>query len=89
MYNRFYRFEFSDTASPENYTLLKPDVVILCFDVTDRRSLTNVQQVWRKNVIRHYAHSREDIPVMLLGLKRDRRVEDEHTIYPQEVYSFG
>lgn len=40
-------------------------------------------------MIRHYAHSREDIPVMLLGLKRDRRVEDEHTIYPQEVYSFG
>ncbi|KAI9849771.1 MAG: hypothetical protein M1830_007088, partial [Pleopsidium flavum] len=86
MYNRSYRFEFSDTASPENYTLLKPDLVILCYDITDRRSLTNVQQVWSKNVIRHYAHSREDIPVMLLGLKRDLRVEDEHTIYPQEAY---
>ena len=85
MYNRSYRFEFSDTASPEHYTLLRPDFVILCFDITDRRSLINVQQVWRKDVVRHYAHSREDIPIMLLGLKRDLRVEAEETIYPQEV----
>lgn len=89
MYNRSYRFEFSDTASPEHYTLLKPDVVILCYDITDRKSLINVQQVWRKDVIRHYAHSHEDIPVMLLGLKRDLRVEDEQTIYPQEVCCAG
>lgn len=85
MYNRFYRVEFSDTASPENYTLLRPDVVILCFDISDRRSLINVQQVWRKDVIRHYAYEREDIPLMLLGLKRDLRVEDKYTLYPQEV----
>ena len=89
LYNRYYRFEFSDTASPEHYALLKPDVVILCFDINDRRTLINVQQVWRKDVIRNYAHSREDIPVMLLGLKRDLRVEDEKTIYPQEVNSSG
>lgn len=85
LYNRTYRFEFSDTASPEHYTLLKPDVVILCFDISDRRSLINVQQVWRKDVVRHYARWRDDIPVMLLGLKRDLRVVDEHIIYPQEV----
>lgn len=47
--------------------------------------MINVQQVWRKDVIRHYARWRDDIPVMLLGLKRDLRVVDEHIIYPQEV----
>lgn len=85
MYNRAYRFEFSDTASPENYTLLHPNFVVLCYDVNDRRSLVNVQQVWRKDVIRHYAVADETIPVMLLGLKRDLREEGEGVIYPQEV----
>ena len=85
MYNRPYRFEFYDTASPENYTLLFPDVVIICYDINDRRSLINAQQVWRKEVIRHYAYKKEGIPVMFLGLKRDLRVEDENIIYPQEV----
>ena len=28
---------------------------------------------------------RDDIPIMLLGLKRDLRVEKEGVIYPQEV----
>lgn len=28
---------------------------------------------------------REDVPVMLLGLKRDLRVEGPGVIYPQEV----
>lgn len=45
----------------------------------------NAQQVWRKEVIRHYSYRRESIPVMLLGLKRDLRVENEDIIYPQEV----
>ena len=29
--------------------------------------------------------NRDDIPVMLLGLKRDLRVEGDGVIYPQEV----
>ncbi|KAL9582766.1 MAG: hypothetical protein Q9203_005352 [Teloschistes exilis] len=86
MYNRPYRFEFFDTASPENYTLLRPDFVILCYDITDRRSLINIQQVWRKDITRHYMIDREDVPVMLLGLKRDARVEEPGVIYPQEGY---
>ncbi|KAI4196210.1 MAG: hypothetical protein LQ350_006703 [Teloschistes chrysophthalmus] len=86
MYNRPYRFEFFDTASPENYTLLRPDFVILCYDITDRRSLINIQQVWRKDVTRHYRVDGEDVPVMLLGLKRDARVEEPGVIYPQEGY---
>lgn len=45
----------------------------------------NAQQVWRKDVIRHYAVADETIPVMLLGLKRDLREEGEGVIYPQEV----
>ncbi|MCJ1244841.1 hypothetical protein MMC30_002042 [Trapelia coarctata] len=86
MYSRAYRFEFSDTASPENYTLLHPNFVILCYDINDRRSLVNAQQVWRKDVIRHYAVEDESIPVMLLGLKRDLREEGEGMIDPQEAY---
>ena len=31
---------------------------------------------------------RDDVPVMLLGLKRDLRVEKEGVIYPQEVSLF-
>jgi len=89
MYNRAYRFEFSDTASPENYTLLHPNFVILCYDINDRRSLVNAQQVWRKDVIRHYAVEDESIPVMLLGLKRDLREEGEEMIDPQEVSVIG
>ncbi|KAI4232557.1 MAG: hypothetical protein LQ349_004929 [Xanthoria aureola] len=86
MYNRPYRFEFYDTSSPENYTLLQPDFVILCFDVTDRRSLINVPQVWRKDVTRNYKKDGDDPPLMMLGLKRDARVEEEGVIYPQEGY---
>ncbi|KAL8916033.1 MAG: hypothetical protein Q9208_008734 [Pyrenodesmia sp. 3 TL-2023] len=86
MYNRPYRFEFYDTASPENYTLVRPDFIILCYDVTDRRSLLNLQHVWRKDVTRHYKRVDEDVPLMVLGLKRDARVEEEGVIYPQEGY---
>ena len=85
MYNRSYRFEFSDTASPENYTLLHPNFVILCYDISNRESLINVQQSWRKDVTRNYSHSDESIPIMLLGLKRDLRMEGDGIIYPQEV----
>lgn len=85
MYNKPYRFQFYDTASPENYTLLRPDFVILCYDVTDRRSLINVQEIWRKDVTRNYRRDGEDVPIMVLGLKRDARIEEEGVIYPQEV----
>ena len=85
MYNRPYRFEFYDTASPKNYTLLRPGIIILCYDISDRRTLMNVQQVWRKDAIRHYTHANEGIPIMLLGLKRDCRIECDDMIDPQEV----
>ncbi|MCJ1462062.1 hypothetical protein MMC07_000662 [Pseudocyphellaria aurata] len=85
MYNRPYRFEFYDTASPEDYTLLRPDFVVICYAINDRQTLANAPAVWRKEVTRNYAQEREDIPVMLLGLKRDLRVEGTAIIYPQEV----
>lgn len=85
MYSRPYRFEFYDTASPENYTLLSPDFVILCYDISDRASLMNAQEVWRKVATRCYRRQDDDIPVMLLGLKRDLRVEGPELIDPLEV----
>ena len=42
-----YRFEFCDTSSPENWRLLRPDLVILCYDISQRLSLINLQRVVR------------------------------------------
>ncbi|KAL2042566.1 hypothetical protein N7G274_005060 [Stereocaulon virgatum] len=84
MYTRPYRFEFYDTASPEHYTLLRPDFVILCYGIDDRRSLVNLQHVWFKKAVECYMRDRETIPIMVLGLKRDLRKEDQGVIYPQE-----
>ena len=43
-FNRPYRFEFYDTSSPENWTLLRPDVIVLCYDVSSRLSLIHAQR---------------------------------------------
>lgn len=85
MYGRPYHFGFYDTASPQNYTLLQPDFVILCFDINNRASLDDVSNNWRKQVYRHYGMN-DRIPVMLLGLKRDLRVQEADTMVdPLEV----
>jgi hypothetical protein len=42
-----YRLEFYDTACPENWTLLTPSVVILCYDISSRLSLINIQRFVR------------------------------------------
>ncbi|MCJ1425163.1 hypothetical protein MMC29_003051 [Sticta canariensis] len=86
MYNRPYRLEFYDTASPDNYALLRPDFAVICYAIDDRQSLANASVVWRKEVARNCSQERNDIPVMLLGLKRDLRVEGPAIIYPQEGY---
>jgi hypothetical protein len=44
-----YRLEFHDTSSPENWRLLRPDLVILCYDISQRLSLLNMQRVVRAN----------------------------------------
>jgi len=84
MYNRAYRFEFSDTASPSHYTLLRPDFIILCYRIDDRRTLVNLQQVWFKHMVEVYMRETDDVPVMLLGLKRDLRRVGEGSVFPEE-----
>lgn len=85
MYNRPYRLEFFDTASPEDYTLLQPNVVILCYDISNRKSLRSLRERWRNDVTRLYTDNNQNIPVVLLGLKRDLRTESGECIDPFEV----
>ncbi|KAI9046775.1 hypothetical protein LZ554_009512 [Drepanopeziza brunnea f. sp. 'monogermtubi'] len=86
-FNRPYRFEFYDTSSPEHWTLLQPDVIVLCYDISSRLSLINAQRFWIKETKRIFTPHRE-LPVLFLGLKRDLRSETDANgiIYPQEAY---
>ncbi|KAL2155264.1 hypothetical protein VTH82DRAFT_5 [Thermothelomyces myriococcoides] len=82
-----YRFEFYDTSSPENWRLLRPDLIIICYDISQRLSLINLQRVWIKEVRSTFPAS-DTLPMVVLGLKRDLRSEDDPNgiIYPQEGY---
>lgn len=41
-----YRLEFYDASYPhQHWTLLKPDIVILAFDISDRKSLEKLGEV--------------------------------------------
>ncbi|CEJ79888.1 Putative Small GTPase superfamily [[Torrubiella] hemipterigena] len=82
--------EFYDTSSPDNWRLLDPDVVILCYDISQRLSLINMKRYWINEV--KGAFSRVDsLPIIVLGLKRDLRSEDDPNgiIYPQEAYQMA
>ena len=72
LYNRPYKLQFYDTKSPENYTLLRPQFVILCYDISSRSSLESLSKTWLPIVNGHYNYD-ENLPVMVLGLKRDLR----------------
>ena len=39
-----YRLELFDTSSPENWRLLDPDVVAICYDISQRLSLINMKR---------------------------------------------
>ncbi|KAK0674645.1 putative GTP-binding protein [Cercophora samala] len=82
-----YRFEFYDTSSPESWKLLRPDLVIICYDISQRLSLINLQRVWVNEVRATFNHDR--LPMLVLGLKRDLRSEQDPNgiIYPQEAYA--
>ncbi|KAL4907953.1 hypothetical protein BDW74DRAFT_148290 [Aspergillus multicolor] len=82
-----FTLEIYDTASPnQHWTTLRPDVVLLAFDVSNRATLDGLLS-WRADVIRYFQRGEgERIPVMMVGLKRDLRVEGEGVIYPQETY---
>lgn len=77
LYNRPYRFEFFDTASPQNYTLLRPAVVILCYSISSPESLRSVHTHW-KTVVETHFNDNEMLPVILLGLKRDVRSREDY-----------
>jgi Ras family protein A len=72
LYGRPYRIRFYDTASPTNYTLLHPSVVILCYDISSRASLESLATTWLPIVNTHFNYD-ENLPFMVLGLKRDLR----------------
>jgi Ras family protein A len=72
LYDRAYRLQFYDAASPVNYTLLIPQFVILCYDISSRASLESLSSTWLPIVNKHF-NANENLPVMVLGLKRDLR----------------
>ncbi|KAL4779873.1 P-loop containing nucleoside triphosphate hydrolase protein [Aspergillus varians] len=82
-----FTLEVYDTASPDpHWTMLRPDVVLLAFDISNRETLAGLQR-WRSDVIRYFQRGEgERIPVMMIGLKRDLRAPGDGIIYPQETY---
>nr|POE62740.1 gtp-binding protein rhoa [Quercus suber] len=86
MYNTLYRFEFYDTASPENYTLLKPAVLILCYSIADPGSLQNLRTRWKVLAESHFNYD-EELPVIVLGLKRDIRQKEDYDGRVRQVAS--
>ncbi|PYI02240.1 Rho-like small GTPase [Aspergillus sclerotiicarbonarius CBS 121057] len=82
-----FTIEAYDTASPnQHWSTLQPDVVLLAFDVSNRETLDGLR-AWRNDITRYFQYGHgERIPIMMVGLKRDLRVECEGIIYPQESY---
>ncbi|KAG6005018.1 hypothetical protein E4U21_000533 [Claviceps maximensis] len=82
-----YCLQFSDTSSPDNWRLLDPDVIIICYDISQRLSLINMKRYWIDEVKKSFTRS-DYLPVVILGLKRDLRSEHDPNgiIYPQEAY---
>lgn len=39
-----YRLEFYDTSSPENWRTLDPDIVTICYDISQRMSMINMKR---------------------------------------------
>ncbi|EMD00403.1 hypothetical protein BAUCODRAFT_152905 [Baudoinia panamericana UAMH 10762] len=78
MYNRPYQFEFYDTASPTSYTLLRPAVIVLCYSISDPESLRSLKTTWKYTVETHFNFD-ENLPVVVLGLKRDVRQKEDYS----------
>ncbi|KAI0545233.1 P-loop containing nucleoside triphosphate hydrolase protein [Xylaria curta] len=84
---RVYRLEFYDTAFSEDWRLLEPDLILICYDISQRLSLINMERVWIKE-IRSTLRTSDQTPIIVVGLKRDLRSETDPNgiIYPQEGY---
>lgn len=77
LHRHAYQLQFYDTASPTNFTLLRPSIIILCYSIAEPESLTNIQGYWKKLVETHFNYD-EQLPVLLLGLMRDVRQKEDY-----------
>ncbi|KAK8920471.1 GTP-binding protein RHO2 [Metarhizium anisopliae] len=87
-----FRLEFSDTSSPDNWRLLDPDVIVICYDISQRLSLINMKRYlldgtlgqaradmywqWIDEAKRTFNRV-DSLPIIILGLKRDLRSEND------------
>ncbi|KAF2149328.1 P-loop containing nucleoside triphosphate hydrolase protein [Myriangium duriaei CBS 260.36] len=84
VFRKSIRLQFQDTASPTNYLLTQPAVLVLCFSIDNRSSLRSLRTNWKDTVEQHFNYN-DQIPVIVLGLKRDLRKEnDPGSIFPHE-----
>lgn len=86
LYNRPYRFELYDTASPTNFTLLRPAVLVMCFSIGDPASLESLKTYWKRLVEEHYNYN-EMLPVIVLGLQRDVRNKEDYNGHVHQMAS--
>ncbi|KAI5456390.1 P-loop containing nucleoside triphosphate hydrolase protein [Mariannaea sp. PMI_226] len=82
-----YHFEFCDTSCPDNWRTLDPDAVVICYDISQRLSLINMERYWLPEVKKTFPRF-DSLPVIILGLKRDKRSLNDPNgiILPQEAY---
>jgi Ras family protein A len=87
-------FNVSLFARPYNIVIYRPtspifvdpfpekvDVLVLCFAIDDRISLFNAQKYWRRVFAERYeAELGVQVPVMLMGFKRDLRTDQKEMI---------
>jgi len=94
LYRRPYQFRIHPSTSTlfiDDFPA-EPDFTIIAFSVSSRESLHNAQFYWRKQLSMHYHDQEHNMPVMLLGLKRDERTENRledgsfECVMPQEAY---
>jgi Ras family protein A len=69
-----WKFQFFDTASPVHYTQIHANLIVLCYDISNRNSLNSLPTYWKSLLDTHFNYD-EKLPVMVLGLKRDLRRE--------------
>ena len=73
--------ELCDTPGQDDFDTLRPlvypntDVFLLCFSLVDKVSLANVQLKWVPD-LRHKRSGWEKVPILLVGLKKDLRKEN-------------
>ena len=59
----------------------KADVFVVCFDLANKQSLQNVNNLWKKEIETHNGH---DKPRLLAGLKNDI-LPNNNVIYKDDI----